>query len=325
MLTRQSWIALGVALLLGVVAVYVANTYLTAKQNQSALDGTTKVAVAAVPMDFGNVITPDKVRFVDYPNRSLPPGAFQNAAQLLPAGQQRFALMPIGVNEPILATKISGSGQGASIAALLPTGMRAATVRINDVSGVAGFVQPNNTVDVLITRQINSGSGAAQTVTDVLLQNVRVLAIDQQSKNPDGTPKVARTATLQVTPIEAQKLALAQEAGTLSLVLRKPGETDNPVVETVSAADLRYNLYGGARYPAPAVVGGLGSSMAGAMDRTAAAISRPRRASSAPKASAKSMWTTSHIAGDKSAPAPVTGPSVEIYRGTTSNSYQVGG
>ena len=96
MLTRQSWIALGVALLLGVVAVYVANTYLTAKQNQSALDGTTKVAVAAVPMDFGNVITPDKVRFVDYPNRSLPPGAFQNAAQLLPAGQQRFALMPIG-------------------------------------------------------------------------------------------------------------------------------------------------------------------------------------------------------------------------------------
>ena len=325
MLTRQSWIALGVALLLGVVAVYVANTYLTAKQNQSALDGTTKVAVAAVPMDFGNVITPDKVRYVDYPNRSIPPGAFQNAAQLLPAGQQRFALMPIGVNEPILATKISGSGQGASIAALLPAGMRAATVRINDVSGVAGFVQPNNTVDVLITRQINSGSGAAQTVTDVLLQNVRVLAIDQQSKNPDGTPKVARTATLQVTPIEAQKLALAQEAGTLSLVLRKPGETDNPVVETVSAADLRYNLYGGARYPAPAVVGGLGSSMAGAMDRTAAAISRPRRASSAPKAPAKSMWTTSHIAGDKSAPAPVTGPSVEIYRGTTSNSYQVGG
>ena len=327
MLTRQSWIALGVALLLGVVAVYVANTYLTAKQNQSALDGTTKVAVAAVPMDFGNVITPDKVRFVDYPNRSIPPGAFQNAAQLLPAGQQRFALMPIGVNEPILATKISGSGQGASIAALLPAGMRAATVRINDVSGVAGFVQPNNTVDVLITRQINSGSGAAQTVTDVLLQNVRVLAIDQQSKNPDGTPKVARTATLQVSPIDAQKLALAQEAGTLSLVLRKPGETDNPVVETVSAADLRYNLYGGARYPAPAVVGGLGSSMAGAMDRTAAAISRPRRAASAPaKASAKSMWTTSHIAGDKAAtPAPVIGPSVEIYRGTTSNSYQVGG
>src|SRR3569623_297316 len=276
MLTRQSWIALGVALLLGVVAVYVANTYLTAKQNQSALDGTTKVAVAAVPMDFGNVITPDKVRYVDYPNRSIPPGAFQNAAQQLPAGQQRFALMPIGVNEPILATKISGSGQGASIAALLPAGMRAATVRINDVSGVAGFVQPNNTVDVLITRQINSGSGSAQTVTDVLLQNVRVLAIDQQSKNPDGTPKVARTATLQVSPIDAQKLALAQEAGTLSLVLRKPGETDNPVVETVSAADLRYNLYGGARYPAPAVIGGFGNvanSVSGAMDRTAAAIS----------------------------------------------------
>lgn len=326
MLTRQSWIALGVALLLGVVAVYVANTYLSAKQNQAALDGTTKVAVAAVPMDFGNVITPDKVRYVDYPNRSIPPGAFQNAAQLLPAGQQRFALMPIGVNEPILATKISGAGQGASIAALLPAGMRAATVRINDVSGVAGFVQPNNTVDVLITRQMNSGTSAGQTVTDVLLQNVRVLAIDQQSKNPDGTPKVARTATLQVTPLDAQKLALAQEAGTLSLVLRKPGEQDNPVVETVSAADLRYNLYGGARYPAPATVGGFGSAVAAPIERTAAAISKPRPPRVRARAPVKSMWTTSHIAGDKGAtPSPVVGPSVEIYRGTTSNSYQVGG
>lgn len=319
MLTRQSWVALGVALILGIVAVYLANTYLTGKQRQAALEGTTKVAVAAVPMDFGNPLSADKVKFVDYPNRSIPPGAFQNAAQLLPAGQQRFALMPIGVNEPILASKISGAGQGASIAALLPDGMRAATVRINDVSGVAGFVQPNNTVDVLITRQVNN-----QTVTDVLLQNVRVMAIDQQSKNPDGSPKVARTATLQVSPIDAQKLALAQEAGTLSLVLRKPGETDNPVVETVSTADLRYNLYGGARYPAPAVVGGFGglaSSMSGAMTHTAAEISKPRA-----RAPAKSRWTTSRVATDKAAtPAPVAGPSVEIYRGTTSNSYQVGG
>jgi len=319
MLTRQSWVALGVALILGLVAVYIANTYLTGKQNQVALSGTTKVAVASVPMDFGNVITPDKVRFVDYPNRSIPPGAFQTAAQLLPAGQQRFALMPIGVNEPILATKISAAGSGASIAALLPKGMRAATVRINDVSGVAGFVQPNDTVDVLITRQPAVGPGGQ--VTDVLLQNVRVMAIDQQSKNPDGSPKVARTATLQVSPIDSQKLALAQEAGTLSLVLRKPGEQDNPVVETVSTNDLRYNLYGGARYPAPAVVGGFGglaNSMSGAMNRTAALISAPH-----PRPRATVRHATSEAVAHA---APVdTGNHVEVYRGTTSNSYQVGG
>src|SRR5205814_3613823 len=137
------------------------------------------------PMAFGSDITSDKVRFVDYPNTSIPPGAFTNIAQLMPAGKKRVALMPIAVNEPILASKISGQGQGASIAALLPDGMRAASVRINDVSGVAGFVQPNDSVAVLITRTVQGGDTAAP-VTDVLLQNVRVIAIDQQSTNADG-------------------------------------------------------------------------------------------------------------------------------------------
>jgi pilus assembly protein CpaB len=147
-------------------------------------------------------------------------------------------------------------------------------------------------------------------LTDVLLQNIRVIAIDQQAKNADGTPKVARTATLEVTPIDAQKLALAQEVGSLSLVLRKPGEANNPVVETVSMNDLRYNLYGGARYPAPAVVGGLGGAIAGSINKSAALVgsansSPPRRAArpAAPKRE---------------------GPSIEVYRGTTSNQYKVG-
>ena len=112
----------------------------------------------------------------------------------------------MGINEPILAAKISAPGSGASIAALLPDGMRAATVRIDDVSGVAGFIQPNDSVDVLITRQV-SGTQTAAQATDVLLQNIRVIAIDQEAKNSDGTPKVARTATLTVTPLDAQKLA----------------------------------------------------------------------------------------------------------------------
>src|SRR3954470_14475442 len=219
MLTRQSMIALAAAILLGLFAVYIANAYLRGREQQVDLTGTTKVAVAAVPMAYGSDITPDKIKFVDYPKASLPPGSFTNAAQLLPSGKKRFALMTIGINEPVLASKISGEGQGASIAALLPAGMRAATVRIDDVSGVAGFIQPNDSVDVLITR---TPPGQNAQVTDVLLQNVRVIAIDQEAKNSDGTPKVARTATFEVTPIDAQKLALGQQAGGLSLVLRKP-------------------------------------------------------------------------------------------------------
>jgi pilus assembly protein CpaB len=312
-MSRQSMIALGVAIVLGLFAVYIANIYITGSQKKAELGGTTKVAVASVPMTYGTELTPDKVRFVDYPNASIPPGSYTNAQQLLPPGQKRFALLQMGINEPILAAKISAPGAGASIAALLPDGMRAATVRIDDVSGVAGFIQPNDSVDVLITRQV-SGTQTAAQATDVLLQNIRVIAIDQEAKNSDGTPKVARTATLTVTPLDAQKLALAQQSGSLSLVLRKPGEQNNPVVETVSMNDLRYNMYGGARYPAPAMVGGYSGSIAGAIDRSAALISstnaaRPRRSVSSTK---------------KAKPAPER-PSVEIYRGTKSDSYKVGG
>lgn len=300
---RQRMIALAVAAVLGVLAVFLANTFLNRSEQQAYASGTTRIAVATTPMNFGSEITPDKVRFVDFPRTSMPPGAFTTAQALMPAGGKRVALMPIAVNEPILASKISGAGQGASIAALLPPGKRAAAVRINDVSGVAGFVQPNDSVDVLVTRELpGTGSDNVQ-VTDILLQNARVIAIDQQSKNADGTPKVAKTATLEVNPLDAQKLALAQEVGSLSLVLRKPGEADNPVVETVSLNDLRYNIYGGARYPAPAVVGGFGPAVAAPVVRTAV-VARPAR---------------------RAAPPPPRRPSVEIYRGTVSNEVEVGG
>lgn len=313
MMSRQAMIALGVAVVLGLVAVFIANTYLSGKEQQAYAHGTTKVAVAAAPLAYGTNITPDKIRFVDYPNASIPPGSFTSAAQLMPAGQRRVALMPISPNEPILAAKISGPGQGASIAALLPPGMRAASVRIDDVSGVSGFIQPNDTVDVLVTRQLGGGD-QQQQATDVLLQNVRVMAIDQQATNADGSPKVAKTATLAVSPIDSQKLALAQQVGTLSLVLRKPGEEDNPVVETVSLADLRYNMYGGARYPAPAVVGAFGNGVATAMNNAATEV----------RTAAKPAPRRTSTVRPKGAAAP-SGSNIEVYRGTKSDQVKVNG
>src|SRR5688572_32487492 len=245
MLRRQSLIALGIAVVLGIVAVFLANTFLVAREKKvdTSPTGTTKVAVALVPLTYGMEVTPEKVRYVDYPTASLPPGTFRTQAELLPMGKRRVALRSIQVNQPLLAADLTGEGQGASIALLLPDGKRAAAVRINDVSGVAGFVQPNDSVDVLITRQITSSSDTAQQLTDVLLQNVRVIAIDQDAKGADGKPTLAKTATLEVDPVDAQKLALAQQVGQLSLVLRKPGEEqNNPTLETVSLQDLRYKI-----------------------------------------------------------------------------------
>jgi pilus assembly protein CpaB len=309
---RQTLIALGVAIILGVVAVFLANSYLSGRERQLANspEGMVRVAVATAPLAYGTDITPDKVKFVQYPQASLPPGTFKSMAELLPEGKRRVVLRPIQVNQPLMAADLSGEGQNASIAALLPDGMRAATVSINDVSGVAGFVKPNDTVDVLITRQPIGGDGAAQgqQVTDVLLQNIRVIAMDQAAAS-NGQPAVSRTATLELTPIDAQKIALGQQLGQLSLVLRKPGEEQNiPNVQTVSLDDLRYSYYGSQR-PPEAKAGGRPSAMASpppAVRRQIARVTRPR----APVRPAVVVPSTS---------------TVVVTRGTQASTYEVGG
>lgn len=305
---RQTMIAVAIAVVLGLFAVYLTNSYLSAKDSSQEQGELVRVAVAAVPLNYGMEVTPDTVRFAAMPRNSLPPGSFTSARQLFGKGEKRVALMPITVNEPILPGKISGAGQNASIAALLPPGMRAASVRINDVSGVAGFVQPNDSVDVLVTREVQVGNGPAsrkQQITDVLLQDARVLALDQNAKNADGKPTVAKSATLQVDPLGAQKLALAQEVGSLSLVLRKPGEQgDMPFVQTVSLSDLRSGVYGSISRPATAT---------GTLAAASAISTRPVR-------------TAQRTAVRPSRPAvPVRRTTnVQVVRGTTNNIYDVG-
>ena len=307
MLRRQSLIALGAAVVLGLLAVYLANAFLNVRQTQlnSSPTGTTKVAVAAVPLNYGTLVTPDKIKFIDYPTGSLPPGSFPTVFSIMPQGKQRIALRPILVNQPLLKSDLTGEGQNASIAALLPDGMRAASVRVNDVSGVAGFVKPNDTVDVLITRQA-IGPQRDPQVTDVLLQNVRVIAMDQDAKGADGQPVLSRTATLEVSPVDAQKLALGQLLGQISLVLRKPGVEQNiPMVETVSLADLRYSLNGMPHPAASLVVPGQGVSVR--------RLRAPRHVAARP-AGARLRGQT-----------PPSTSSIEVLRGTTSSKYEVGG
>lgn len=302
---RQSVIAIAVALMLGLAAVFLTNAYLTAGRADIAPEGTVRIAVAAVPFNYGEEVTAEKIRFIDYPADALPEGAFRSGPDLLPPNQRRLALAPIAANEPILASKVTGPGQGASIASTLPDGKRAATVRINDVSGVAGFVQPNDAVDVLITRQIAQGD-RQQQLTDVLLQNIRVIAMGQRANNPQGKPEVAKTATLEVNPVEAQKLALGQQVGELNLVLRKPGvQNDLGTIETVSLGDLRYGRGGSVRPGALAAGGPV------PVTRVAAPREPVRRAAPRP-------------ASRPAAPAPVRN-SVDVVRGTAQSSYEVGG
>jgi pilus assembly protein CpaB len=238
---------LGVAILIGLAAVFLANSYLgrVEQQQTTTAQGMVKVAVASVPLDFGTPITPDKVRLVDWPASSLPEGTFSSIPQLLPMNHTRVALRPMAANEPILRSKISGEGGRAAISAVLDPTKRAVAVRLSDVAGVGGFVLPGDVVDVLVTRTPMNPNGNSQQITDILLQKVRVIAIDQDASDSTDKPAIGKTATLEVAQVDAQKLALAQQVGQLSLALVNPASETSPTVETVSTNDLRDGAYVG--------------------------------------------------------------------------------
>jgi pilus assembly protein CpaB len=230
---------LGLALLLAAVSVYLARGWL---QSQAQLAGTTEdeplavsqVVLASVPMQFGTVIREEHLKMVNWPEESVPEGAFTSFEELLGDGtEERIALRAIETNEPILKPKVSGFGARASLSVAIDPDMRAFTISVNAIHGVAGFVLPGDRVDVLLTRK-RSGD----LITDILLQNMKVLATDQDSNEAREGPKVSRSVTLEVTPAQAQKLVLAQEVGTLSLALRHIGNAKAEAPQTVSIADL---------------------------------------------------------------------------------------
>ena len=146
-------------------------------------------------------------------------------------------LTAIEPGEPVLALKITGPGQRATLSALVHKGMKAVTVRVNDVGGVGGFVLPGDHVDVVLTRQVDKGSATTQ----VVLQDARVLAVDQTADERAAKAKVAKSVTLEVNTVQAQKLWLAASVGNLSLLLRKAGETAETHTRQVTLDDLSSN------------------------------------------------------------------------------------
>ena len=203
----------------------------------------TKVVVASTKLYFGNTIRNEHVRLVDWPADVLPPGSFQSVDELLGDAEERVVLRGMEVNEPVLKTKVSGFGGRASLSSVIAPEMRAITIRVNDVNGVAGFVLPGDHVDILLTRDRSGGQarrgGGINLITDVLLQNVKVLGIDQQASEQVDKPSVVKAVTLEVTQFQAQKLVLAQQVGTLSLALRNVTNVAADATRTVTLADLR--------------------------------------------------------------------------------------
>ena len=230
----------------GVLAVVLANIWLANQRSAIAQTNDVQrdtVVVAAVALKFGDILSADKLREVAWPSGAVPAGAFKTAEELLtkdvPAGGgPKQALQAIGVNEPVLASKITGPGQRATLSAVLGEGMKAVSIRVNDVLGVAGFVFPGDRVDVLLTRTVRGNDGADQSFVDVLLQSMKVLAVDQVADASKDSPIVVKSVTLEASTKDAQKLTLAAGAGQLSLALRQAAASKGETTERVTLSDL---------------------------------------------------------------------------------------
>ena len=185
---------------------------------------TKPVVVAAKQLRYGETISADNIKIVDFPEASVPGGAFAALEDLIgPEGSEktRTVLRTIEANEPILPAKVTGFGERATISAQLTPGMRAFTLRIDTVSGVAGFLLPNDRVDIFLTKGTRDG-----LTSNLIMQNVKVIAVDQFSDTEATRARVARTATVEVSPEDAQRLSLAQQIGRISLSLRQIDEVE---------------------------------------------------------------------------------------------------
>ncbi len=200
------------------------------------------IVVAARELKYGDRLKPDMLRLMPWPGDTLPKGAFLTSEPLSKAGQERVVVASIAENEPVLESKLSGGSQGA-LAAKLADSMNAVTIRVNDVAGVAGFVQPDDRVDVFLTTGGQPSDDPARNKKPsvvVLLQNVRVLATDQatQRKTQASPPKAV---TLEVNTEDAQKLVLAGTIGQLSLALRRLDGAADGGTRAIALDDLMSN------------------------------------------------------------------------------------
>jgi pilus assembly protein CpaB len=233
---------IAVAAVFGLLAVYVAQSWLNSQAEarlrslqaqKTQPTATLTLVVASRQLRFGNELSASVLREMPWPADALPQGGFRTVKDLLAHGK-RVVLTAIEANEPVLSSKVTGEGSRATLSAMIGDGHKAMTIRVNDVDGVAGFVLPGDRVDVMLSRTIDKGLAT----NDVVLKNVKVLAIDQLADERADKPSVAKAVTLEVDIAGAQRLALAGQIGTLALALRKAGDAEPTPSRLITLADL---------------------------------------------------------------------------------------
>jgi len=218
----------GIAILAGLVAALLITRYLE-RRTVSVSTPTSKIVVAAMDLPLATHLRPEQLRMADWPVTAMPPGAIRDVKEAI----DHILTSRVLEGEPLLPGKLAARDAGNGLAALIPANMRAIAVRVDDVVGVAGFIHPDDRVDVIVTIHPPSTSGKDETISKVILQNVKVLAVGKElevNERNRNQANPATVATLLVNPEESEKLALSATEGRLMLTLRS--WTDNQAVIT---------------------------------------------------------------------------------------------
>jgi len=236
----------GLVLVLGMAlagfAVYMAKDYINAYQAELAMERaardqiveTVEVYISEKPLRYGERLNLDDVRAVRWPVDALPEGIYSSEQELFPKGTDiaRTVIRAMEKGEAILAVKVTGPGEDAGVSSRLAKGMRAFAIRVDVSSGVSGFLRPGDRVDVYWTGQATNANGdRLGNLTKLIETTVRLLAIDQTADGERNQASIARTVTVEATPLQVASLAQAQATGNLSLAL--VGAEDNEVVGAV--------------------------------------------------------------------------------------------
>ncbi len=240
----RTWLLLALALASGGLAAFLALRYLREQArpllNQQPSGGQAVLATRDIPL--GTIVTERDVRLVSWPGDALPPGFIGRQEDVIGRG----VITPVRVNEPFLESKLAPKGTGGGLSTIIEDGMRALSVRVDEVIAVAGFVVPGTRVDVLLSMEDES---AREPTTRAILQNIEALAAGQIiQRDPEGKPIPVSVVTVLVTPAQAETLALASQQGRIQMTLR--GALDTTEIQT-SGARKSTLLTGERRPPGP--------------------------------------------------------------------------
>jgi pilus assembly protein CpaB len=233
-------LVLVVGLALAGIAVYMVQGFVGSKEAEAAKERAFRARIGEVveiyvtnkPLVYGVALTKEDVEKVVMPKSNLPEGFFEEEALLFPGdySKPRYVMRQMDKMEPLLATKVSEPGQDISLTARLNKGMRAFAIKVDVASGVSGFLQPDDLVDVYWTGSAGDVSGG--DLTRLIESSVRIIAVDQTANNDNATSTlIARTVTVEATPEEVARLAQAQATGRLALSLVGANEVAAGLVE----------------------------------------------------------------------------------------------